>query len=67
MSTTEPTSKRLMNVAEVAAYLHVSVKWVYDHSTGKIGPELPNFKLGKYRRYRFDEIERWTNQRRNAA
>ncbi len=59
---------RLLGVKEVAEYLGVSEKWVYDHSTGRVNPELPNFKLGKYRRYRLDEIERWLiTERTNAT
>jgi excisionase family DNA binding protein len=61
---------RLMDVAEVAEYLKVPVGWVRDHSNGKRPPELPSFKLGKYRRFRLDEIQRWmeTNGRgQNAA
>ena len=60
-------SARLLNVKEVAAYLNVSVEWVYSHSTGKCDPELPSIKIGKYRRYRMDKLERWTAQRQNAA
>lgn len=55
-------STRLLNVQEVADYLGVPVRWIYDHSTGTVEPVIPNFKLGKYRRYRLDEVERWLKQ-----
>jgi len=54
--------KQLLTPEEVAAYLGVTLNWVYDHSTGRRPPEIPSFKLGKYRRYRRDEIERWIGQ-----
>jgi predicted DNA-binding transcriptional regulator AlpA len=55
-------STRLLKVQEVADHLGVSVQWIYEHSTGKVEPVIPNLKLGKYRRYRLDEIERWLKQ-----
>ena len=59
-------SAQLLNVEQVALKLNVSPRWVYEHSTGKVSPEIPNFKLGKYRRYREDEIDRWIAKRPTA-
>lgn len=63
--TAEPT--RLMNAREVAQFLRVSPGWVYEHSAEGAIPQVPSFKLGKYRRYRLDEIERWLAKQREGA
>ena len=59
----EGVSESLLTAEQVAELLGVRPRWVYEHSTGKVQPEVPNFKLGKYRRYRRDEIERWLVKR----
>jgi hypothetical protein len=56
----------LLTPSEVAAMLRMPVKWVLEHSTRRL-PLLPSLKLGKYRRYRLDEIQRWMEQRERAA
>ncbi len=58
---------RLLDVHDVAEYLGVSVNWVYDHSTGKALPELPSFKLGKYRRYRLADLDVFLESQRADA
>jgi predicted DNA-binding transcriptional regulator AlpA len=44
----------LLTVAEVAAWLKVSHKWVYEHTRHRRGlrsERLPHLKLGKYLRF----------------
>ncbi len=43
----------VFSVEELAEYLRVSVKWVYEHTH-----ELPHFKLGGLLRFRKQEIDR---------
>jgi len=43
----------IFSVDELAEYLRVSVKWVYDHTY-----ELPHFKLGSLLRFRKQAIDR---------
>jgi excisionase family DNA binding protein len=58
--------KRLLSVEEAAQFLNVPVRWIRDH-TGRRSPQLPSFKVGKYRRFRLDELERWLAQNRTVA
>jgi hypothetical protein len=53
---------QLLKPAQVAEHLGVSVGWVYEHSTGDVSPVIPNFKLGKYRRFRMRDIERFIDE-----
>lgn len=43
----------VFSVEELAEYLRVSAKWVYEHTY-----ELPHFKLGGLLRFRKKEIDR---------
>jgi len=43
----------IFSVEELAAYLRVSMKWVYDHKH-----ELPHFKPGGLLRFRKNDIDR---------
>jgi excisionase family DNA binding protein len=43
----------IFSVDELAEYLRVSAKWVYEHTY-----ELPHFKLGGLLRFRKKEIDR---------
>ena len=46
----------LLTVKELATALNVPVSWIYDR-TRKGGPDrLPHLKLGKYVRFRLDEV-----------
>jgi excisionase family DNA binding protein len=52
-------SDSLMTAGEVAELLGVPVSWVYEQSRrGRI----PTVMLGRYRRYRRDAIEGWTQR-----
>ena len=61
------TPSRLLNVEEVAELLAVPVGWVRDHASGKRSPVIPSFKVGKYRRFRADEIERWLDRQKGQS
>lgn len=57
----------LMTTSDVAAWLQVSRAWVSQHACGKRRPVLPSVKLGKVRRFRKDDIERWLREMGEAA
>ena len=49
-------NENLLNADEIAQKLNVPVSWIYDR-TRKGGPErLPHYKVGKYVRFREDEV-----------
>jgi len=51
--------EELMTVADVAGALKVPVSWVYDRTRRRGKARIPNFKLGKYLRFRPAEIRDW--------
>jgi excisionase family DNA binding protein len=52
ISSKEESSEVIFSVEELAEYLRVSVKWVYEHTC-----DLPHFKLGGLLRFRKMEID----------
>jgi len=55
---------QLMTVREVAQLFQVPVSWIYDR-TRRHGPErIPHLKVGKYLRFRRDEVETFIDRYR---
>ena len=57
---------RLLTVEEVASLLHVPVSWVYGRIRKRSLARLPGYRLGKYWRFREDEIHAWVKDQRGA-
>jgi excisionase family DNA binding protein len=53
---------RLLTVEEVASLLHVPVSWVYGRMRKRSLESLPAYRLGKYWRFREDEIHVWVRR-----
>ena len=51
--------RHLLNVHEVADLLQVPVSWVYGRMRKRSLERLPGYRLGKYWRFRKDEILAW--------
>jgi excisionase family DNA binding protein len=60
-------STRLLTVEEVASLLHVPVSWVYGRTRKKSLERLPGYRLGKYWRFREDEIYAWVEDQRRDS
>jgi excisionase family DNA binding protein len=54
-------SERLLVAAEVAELLAVKESWVREWTRDG---RLPHLRLGRYRRYRRQDIERWLEEQR---
>src|SRR5208282_2398368 len=52
----ERDTSQLLTVAEVAALLRVPISWVYGRTRKRSLERLPGYRLGKYWRFREDEI-----------
>jgi len=52
----------LLTAADVARWLQVSRAWVSQHACGKRRPVIPSVKLGKTRRFRQEDVERWLEE-----
>lgn len=55
-------STSLLTVEEVASLLHVPVSWVYGRMRKRSLERLPAYRLGKYWRFREDEIHAWVKR-----
>jgi excisionase family DNA binding protein len=51
--------KTLLTVKEVAELLRVPVSWVYDRARKRSLDRLPAMRLGKYWRFREEDIAAW--------
>ena len=52
-------TERLLTAAEVAEFLAVPVTWVREWTRSGA---IPCVELGRYRRYRRDDVERWLEE-----
>ncbi len=57
-------SERLLTAREVAERLAVKESWVREATRAG---RLPHLKLGRYRRYRWPEIEAWLDQQTDGG
>ncbi len=53
--------RHLLDVREVAELLHVPVSWVYGRMRKRSLERLPGYRLGKYWRFRKDEVLAWVD------
>ena len=64
--TGEREHDRLLTIQQVAAMLHVPVSWVYGRTRTRSTQRLPGIRLGKYWRFREEEIHRWIESQRGG-
>ena len=62
----ERGTSQLLTVAEVAALLRVPISWVYGRTRKRSLERLPGYRLGKYWRFREDEILAWVKCQRGG-
>ena len=55
----------LLTVKEVAEMLTMPVSWVYERVDPQMPNRLPGIKLGKYWRFRREDILEWLERQRN--
>jgi excisionase family DNA binding protein len=58
--------ERLLTIQEVAGMLHVPVSWVYGRTRKRSVERLPGIRLGKYWRFREEEIHTWVESQRGG-
>lgn len=59
-------SDRLLTIQQVATILRVPVSWVYGRTRKRSTQRLPGIRLGKYWRFREEEIHRWIESQRGG-
>jgi excisionase family DNA binding protein len=52
----------LLTVDEIAAALRVSRSWVYERVRKRGRDKMPHIKIGKYLRFRLNEVRNWVDQ-----
>ncbi len=50
---------RLLTVEELAERLNLPASWIYAHLRKRSGDPIPGFRLGKYWRFREEEVLQW--------
>jgi excisionase family DNA binding protein len=58
------TAEHLLSVEEVAELLQVPVSWVYDRTRRRSVERIPGFRLGKYWRFRSEDVLAWIERQR---
>ena len=54
-----PEAEALLTVHEVAELLRVPVSWVYERTRRRGMERLPHLKIGKYLRFRREDVLGW--------
>jgi excisionase family DNA binding protein len=58
-------TEQLIDVRELAKALAVPVSWVYGRTRQKGPDTIPHLKIGKYRRFRLDEVLKYLEKQQN--
>ena len=64
MNNGDENNTELLTVHEIARLLKVPVSWVYGHTRKRSIDRLPGYRLGKYWRFRADEVMAWVQRQR---
>ena len=60
--TKDASEGELLTVQEIARLLKVPVSWVYGHVRGRSTDPLPGYHIGKYWRFRAEEVQAWVRR-----
>ena len=66
VATVERENEELLTIQQVADLLHVPVSWVYGRTRKRSIERLPGIRLGKYWRFRGEEIHAWVESQRGG-
>ena len=58
--------KELLTVSELAEVLRTPVSWVYSRTREKGPRAIPRVRVGKYIRFRLDDVLDWLNEQSEA-
>jgi len=58
---------QLLTIAEVASLLRVPVSWVYGRTRKRSSERLPGYRLGKYWRFRENEVLAWVESQQGSS
>jgi len=66
-ATEESHGRYLLTVHEVADLLQVPVSWVYGRTRKRSLERIPSYRLGKYWRFRQEEVLAWVESQRQGS
>jgi hypothetical protein len=55
-------AEELLTPEDVATWLRVKPAWVRAHANGNRKPQLPSLKMGAYRRFRRQDIQKFLEE-----
>ncbi len=58
---------RLLTVEELAERLNLPASWIYAHLRKRSGDPIPGFRLGKYWRFREEEVLQWLERHKTGV
>lgn len=58
---------RFLTVSEVAQLLQVPISWIYARTRQRTPNRLPGYRLGKYWRFRQEEVLTWVESQRRDS
>jgi len=61
---TGPNGSRLLTIEQVSEMLQVPVSWVREHVRREARDRIPGLKVGKYWRFRCEDILGWLDARK---
>jgi len=60
-------SHALLSIQDVAEMLKLPVSWVYERTRRRGSDRIPGYRLGKYWRFRRDEVLAWLERQRTGV
>ena len=57
----------ILTLEEVADRLKVPKSWIYERTRSRSADRLPGFRIGKYWRFRSNDIEVWLEAQRKVS
>ncbi len=60
-------SDRLLTVEELGERLNLPASWIYAHTRKRSGDPIPGFRLGKYWRFREEEVLQWLERHKTGV
>lgn len=58
-----PSDVELLTIQDLSKMLKVPVSWVREHVRKGVRDRIPGFKLGKYWRFRTEDVLAWLAER----
>lgn len=58
--------EKFLNVEQLAERLNVPISWIYSRTRASGPDAMPKIVLGKYRRFKLDDVMAWIESKNQA-